>query len=93
MFVVVVMGIDGNRLGILAAQRLPGEDDGARIDVVRVHAGSQVGGVDDLADPALVDALLAQIRRERNRRLVHTVAADDEVAARQLFREAPQVHA
>ena len=40
----------GNRLGILAPQRLAGEDHRAGVHVVRMHASGFVGRVDDLTD-------------------------------------------
>ncbi len=83
----------GDRLGVLAAQRLAGEDHRAGVDMVGMHAGGLVGRVDDVPDRLIVDALLAEIRRQRDRRLVHGLPAHHEVAAGQLLREPPQVHA
>ena len=45
------------------------------------------------ADRLVVDALLAEIRRQRDRRLVDGLAVHDEVAAGELLREPPQLHA
>ena len=46
--------------------RLSGEDDRARVDLVWMDLRVVVSGVDDLADGALVDALLALVRRKRD---------------------------
>jgi hypothetical protein len=81
------------RLRVLAAQRFAREDHGARVDLVGMHARGAVGGVDDLAHAALVDALLALVGRERDRRLVERLARHHEVAARELLRQAAHVHA
>ena len=56
-------------------------------------AGRGVGGVDDVAHRALVDALLAEIRRQRDRRLVERLAFDDGIAAGELLGKAAHVHA
>ena len=42
---------------------------------------------------AIVDALLAEIGRQRDRRLIERLAADHEVAAGEVLRQAAQVHA
>ena len=78
-------------LRVLPPQRLAGEDDDAGVDVVRVHAGRRVGRVDDLAEAAIVDALLALVRRQHDVRLEQGLARDDEVAARQVLAEAAQI--
>ena len=65
----------GDSLGVLAAQCLAGENDRAGVHVVRMDAGSLVGRVDDASDGLIVDALIAQIRGQRDRRLVHGLAA------------------
>jgi hypothetical protein len=80
-----------DRLGVLAPQRFAGEDHRAGIDVVRMQPGAGVGGVDDRADRALVDAALVEVRRQRNRRLVQRLAVHDEIAALQVLAEAPHV--
>jgi hypothetical protein len=43
----------GNAFGIVAAQRLAGEDHHAGVDVVGVEARRPVGVVDDLAERAV----------------------------------------
>src|SRR5258705_8334435 len=58
-----------------------------------MHAGGLVRLVDDAANRPIVDALFAHIWRERDRRLVDGLAIDDKVPARQVFREAAQLHA
>ena len=83
----------GDRLGVLAPQRLAGEDDGAGVDVVGVDARLGVGAVDDLAHRPLVDSLLALVRRERNRRLVQRLALDHEIAAGEVLGHALHVDA
>ena len=82
-----------DRLRVLAPQRLARENHRAGVDVVGVDACRRVGGVDDAADRLVVDALLARVRRERDGRLVQRLAIDDEVAAREVLGEAPQLHA
>ena len=37
----------GDRLGVLAPQRLAGEDDRAGVDILGLEAGARVGIVDD----------------------------------------------
>ena len=48
-------------------------------------AALPIGVVYDPPDRLLVDALLAEVRRERDRRLVQRFALDDEISARQLL--------
>ena len=83
----------GDRPGILAPQRLAGEDHRAGVDIGGVDAGRVVGVVDDGAEPRLVDVLLAAVGRERDRRLEQGFARHHEIAARQIFTEAAQVDA
>ena len=83
----------GDRLGVLAAQRLAGEDHGAGVDLVGMDAGRFVGRVDDVAHGALVDARLALVGREHHRRLVQRLALHHEVAAGELLGEAAHVDA
>ncbi len=56
-----------DRLRVLAAQRLAGEDHRAGIDLIGMDAGAGVGILDDLADGILVDAHIARVGRERDR--------------------------
>ncbi len=58
-----------------------------------MHPGRRVGRVDDAADRLLVDAQLVDIRRERDRRLVKGLAADDKIAAGKVFTKAPHLQA
>src|SRR5262245_5778105 len=51
----------GDGLGVLPAQRFPGEDHDTRIDVVGMDAGSVIGFVDDGGKLRLIDALLARV--------------------------------
>ncbi len=78
---------------VFAAQRLAGEDDHAGIDLVRREACGAIGVVDNVAQLLVIDALLALIGRERDRRLEQSLARDDVIAAGQIFRQAPQVNA
>ncbi len=82
-----------DRLGVLAPQRLAGEDDHAGIDVLRLDAGSRVGLIDDGGERAVVDALVALIRRERHRRLIERFARHHVVAAGQILAVAAQIDA
>ena len=83
----------GDGLGILAPQRLAGEDHHAGVDVVGLHAGGGVGGIDDGAERGVVDALVAGIGRQRHRRLEQGLARDDVVAAGEVLAVAAQVDA
>jgi len=82
-----------DRLGVLAPQRFAGENHRAGIDVVRMQPGARVGGIDDRADRAFVDAALVEVGRQRNRRLVQRLAVHYEIAALQVLAEAPHVQA
>ena len=82
----------GDRLGVVAAQRLAREDHGTGVDVVGVDAGRFVGGVDDVAHRAIVDARLALVRRQRHGRLVERLAVHHEVAAREVLGHPPHRH-
>ncbi len=79
-----------DRLGVLAPQRLAGQDDGAGIDVVGMDVRRRVSIVDDCAERALVDARLALVGRKRHRRLVERFARDDQVARRKVLAAATQ---
>ena len=83
----------GDALRVLAPQRLAGEDDHAGIDVVGMQFGGGIGVVDDGAELGVVDALLALVGRQRDRRLEQGLAGDDVVAAGQILGEAAQMHA
>ena len=80
-------------LRVLTPQRLAGENDHAGIDVVRMELRSIVGVVDDGAELGIVDALLALVRCQRDRRLEQRFARDDVVAAGQILGETAQVNA
>ena len=83
----------GDGLGILAPQRLAGEDHHAGVDVVGLHRRRCVGRVDDGAERGIVDALVARIGRQRHRRLEQGLARDDVVAAGEVLAVAAQVDA
>ncbi len=83
----------GDRLGVLAPQRLSGKDHGTRVDLVGMDVGLGVSAVDDLAHRALVDARLALVGRQHHRRLVQRLALHHEVAAGELFGEPAHVDA
>ena len=51
----------GDRLGVLAPQRLAGEDDHAGVDVAGPNARRLVGTIDDGAERGIVDARLVAI--------------------------------
>jgi hypothetical protein len=82
-----------NRFRVFAAQRFPGQDHRACIDVVGMQACRFVGRVDDSPDRLVVDALLAHVWRKGDWRLEESLALHDEIAARQILGEAPQVDA
>jgi hypothetical protein len=83
----------GDRLGVLAAQRLTGEDHCAGIDRIRVDAGGGIGVVDDVAELDLVDVLLAAIGRERDARLEQGLPRHHEIAAGEVLAEPAQMDA
>ena len=83
----------GDAFGVLAPQRLAGQNDHAGIDLVGIEPGGVVGVVDDGAELGVVDALLAPIGRQRDRRLEQCLARDDVVAAGQILGQAAQVDA
>ena len=82
-----------DRLGVLAPQRLAGEDDDAGVDILRLDAGRRIGLVDDAGERAVVDALVALVGRERHRRLVERLARDHVVAAGEVLAVAAQIDA
>src|SRR5262245_39323026 len=83
----------GDRLGILAAQRLAGEDDHAGVDILWLDARRRIGLVDDGAERGVVDALVARIGRQRHRRLEQGLPRYDVVAAGEVLAIAAQVNA
>ena len=83
----------GDRLRVLAPQRLAGEDHRAGIDGIGVDARGVIGIVDDGAEPGLVDVLLAAIGGERDGRLEQGLPRHHEIAARQVLAEPSQVDA
>ena len=92
--VAALLGDDGgDRLRVLAPQRLAGEDHRAGVDRIRVDAGGSVGVVDDGAELGLVDVLLAAIRRERDAGLEQGFPRHHEIAAREVLAEAAQMDA
>ena len=64
----------GDGLGILAPQRLAGEDDHAGVDVPGLYARRRIGLIDDDAERGVVDTLVAGIGRQRHRRLEQGLA-------------------
>ena len=92
--VAALLGDQGrDRLGVVAAERLAGQDHDAGVDLVRTDARRRIGVVDDGAELRLVDALLARIGRERDRRLEQRLARDHVVAAGELLAEPAQIDA
>ena len=83
----------GNRLGILAAQRLAGEDDHAGVDIPRRNARRGIGLLDDGAERDVVDALVARIGRQRHRRLEQGLARHDVVTAGKVLAVAAKIDA
>jgi hypothetical protein len=83
----------GDALGVLAAQRLAGQDHRPGIDLVGIELGGGIGLIDDLLQAGIVNALLAGIGRERHRRLVQRLARNHVVAAGQVLAIAAQVDA
>src|SRR5262249_49225489 len=81
----------GDGFCVLAPQCLARQDHHARVDIVRMQSGLLVRGVDDGAQSRLVDALLALVRRKRDRRLEQRFPRDHEIAAGKVFREPPQI--
>ena len=81
-----------DRLRVVAPQRLAGEDHHAGVDVLGIDAGVAIGVADDRAQPRVVDALLALIGRQRDRRAEQRLARDHVVAAGQLLAQPAQVH-
>ena len=81
----------GDRLRVLAPQRLAGEDHDAGVDVVGMQARGLVGLIDDGAERRVVDALFALVGRERDRRLEQRLARDHVVAAGEVLAEPAQV--
>ena len=57
----------GNALGVLAPQRLAGQDHGAGVDLVGMKSRAGIGVVDDLAEAGIVDPLFALVGREGDR--------------------------
>ena len=82
-----------NRLGILPAQCFAGQDDGARIDIVRAEPRRFIGIVENLSELYIRYAGFAFIGRQRNRRLEKCFAFDHKVTARHVFRHPAQVQA
>ena len=83
----------GDCLGVLAPQCLAGENNHAGIDLVGIEIGGDVGVVDDGAKLGVVDAFLALIGRERDRRLKQRLAGNDVIAAGQILSQPAQVDA
>src|SRR5581483_704531 len=71
----------GDRAGVLAAQRFPGQDHHAGVDVRGLHARLRIGLVHDGAELRGIDAIVLAVGRERHGRLEKRLARDDDVAA------------
>src|SRR5260370_18731052 len=84
---------NGNRLGIIAAQRLASEDDHTCVDVLCLYAGRFVSIVDDCTKRGVVDALVARIGCQRHRRLKQGFPRHDIVPAGEILAVAAQVDA
>ncbi len=83
----------GDGLGVLAPQRLAGEDDHAGVDVAGPNARRLVGTIDDGAERGIVDARLVAIGGQRDRRLEQGLARDHVVAAGEVLAVAAQIDA
>ena len=92
-FAALLRQHSGDGFGILAPQRLAGQDHDAGIDVVGMDFRGVIGVVDDGAELGFVDALFAGIGRQRDRRLKQGFARDDVIAAGEIFAEAAQIDA
>jgi len=57
----------GDLRGAVALQRIPREDDRARVDVVVPETGVGVGAVDERAERPRVDRAVGPVRREQDR--------------------------
>src|SRR5262245_45501644 len=82
-----------DRLGVLPAQRLPGQDHHAGIDLVGMQPGLRVGLVDDFRQPLVVDPFLVAVRSELDRRLEQGFARNHAIAAGEVLAEPAQVDA
>ena len=70
-----LLGKDGGDVfGIVAAQRLAGQDHHAGVDVVGMDARGRIRVVDDRAERPVIDPVLARVRREPHRRLMEGLA-------------------
>ena len=83
----------GDGLGILAPQRLAGEDDHAGVDIAGLHARRRIGLIDDGPERGVVDALVAGIGRQRHRRLEQGLPRHDVIAAGEVLAVTAKVDA
>jgi hypothetical protein len=74
-----------DRLRVLPAQRLAGENHHAGIDLVGMQPCLGVGLVDDLRQPLVVYPLLVTIGRQLHRRLEKGLAGNHAVAAGEIL--------
>ena len=81
----------GDTFGIVAPQRLAGQNHDAGVDVVGVDPRRCIGVVDDCAERPVVDPVLVGIGRELYRRLIERLARDHEVPAGELLAQAAQM--
>ena len=70
----------GDGLGILAPERLAGQNYNTGVDVARGHAGLGIGTVHDGPERRRVDFSILGIGRKRYRRLIGGMAVDDHIA-------------
>ena len=79
----------GDRFAVLAAKRFARQNDGAGINFIGVQTRLLVGFVNDGTQCFGVHQTVAQIRCQRNGRLIKRGALYHRVAARQVFCNAP----
>ena len=82
-----------DRSGVVGALRRTGEGDDTSIDRIRMNIGDLEGLIKHAADGLRVDVLFPEIRRQRHRRLVHTLVAHHEEPTGQFLGEPPEAHA
>ena len=83
----------GDRRDVLPTLRLTCEHNGTGVYGVRIDVGEGVGLVDEAADGLAIDMLLADVRGQHDRRLIHRLVACHTRPTRRLFRESMESHA
>ncbi len=81
-----------DRLGVLALDRLAGEDHRTAVDVVAGKSGFAVALRNEVAERCGVDGAVGEERRQHDRRAPHHLAMDDDEPARQSLGLALQQH-